>query len=156
MPNNENLWLTVISTFYDIKHNFLVGKSYGILLLLPSCVTSIQTQKIQSKNKKNQKLRRFEQKEINVIHDENTFPINGERILEHIYYKLKRWNGKKVEYIILKTTKIERQNYREMNAKSLRYNNLIAFINNTQKNLIGTIVRKNNDCFILTKFARRV
>ena len=76
--------------------------------------------------------------------------------MEHIYYKLKRWNGKKVEYIILKTTKIERQNYREMNAKSLRYNNLIAIINNTQKNLIGTIVRKNNDCFILTKFARRV
>ena len=111
-----------------------MGKSYGILLLLPSCVTSIQTQKIQSKNKKNQKLRRFEQKEINVIHDESTFPINGERILEHIYYKLKRWNGKKVEYIILKTTKIERQNYREMNAKSLRYNNLIAIINNTQKN----------------------
>ena len=56
-----------------------MDKSYGILLLLPSCVTSIQTQKIQSKNKKNQKLRSFEQKEMNVIHDENIFPINERR-----------------------------------------------------------------------------
>ena len=86
MPNNENLWLTVISTFYDIKHKiFLVGKSYGILLLLPSCVTSIQTQKIQSKNKKNQKLPSSEQKVTNVIHGENILPINEEKILEHIY-----------------------------------------------------------------------
>ena len=46
------------------------------------------------------------------------FANHGEKILGHIYYKLKRWNGKKVEYIMLQTTKIERQNYTEINAKA--------------------------------------
>ena len=43
---------------------------------------------------------------MNVIHDENIFPINEERRYRSIFIiKIKRWNGKKVDYIILKSDK---------------------------------------------------